>query len=177
MKIRDCSRGQALVESLFITVIITAVFFAAVQLCIMAVDDMLCNEAAFSAIRAGVVTPARDMRDVVKKVSDTILLPHSYTRLSIILDDNTLWHDTIAGQDIRDHGGAAVQKYDVGIKYTVRIMFASLMQPFTQSVFFSGGKRTLSRVASARMVKSPDEEYYYKAYPKAPVFTKESRAQ
>jgi hypothetical protein len=170
-------KGQALVESLFITVIMTAVFFAALQLCIMVVDDMICNEAAFSAMRAGVVTPARNLSATVKNVSENMLFPHTYTHKSITLDESTLWHDTIAGQDIRDHSDRAVEKYDVGIQYSIHIMFASLLQPFSQSVFFGGGRRVIERVASARMVKSPDEDYYYKAYPNAQPFTREPDAR
>jgi hypothetical protein len=171
------NNGQALVESLFIVIILTGVFFAALQLCIMVVDDMVCNETAFSAMRAAVVAPARKMSSTVKNISKDLLLPHAYTRLSIMLDETTLWHDTIAGRDIRDHCGNAVQKYDVGVKYTVRVMFASLLQPFSNSVFFSGGTGTFSRVATARMVKSPDEDFYCKAYPNARPFTKGTDAQ
>ncbi len=55
-----------------------------------------------------------------------------------------------------------LKKYNVKIKYNMRLMFSSL--------FGSDGART--QWARARMIKSPDEEFYYKAYPGARRFVK-----
>lgn len=165
-------RGQAMVESMFIVLVLTAVFFAALQLCIMAVDDMVCNEAAFSALRVGIVTPARQLSKTVKETAFILLLPHVNSALSIIPGETKIWHEKIAGKDMRDHGGNVVHKYDINVYYTMRLMFSSLLRPLNRAVLLGGGIPFVERTASARLVKSPDEEFYYKAYPGARPFTR-----
>lgn len=50
------SAGQSLVEALFVVVFTTIIMFAFLQVCIMVVDDMTANEAAFVAMRSAAVT-------------------------------------------------------------------------------------------------------------------------
>ena len=50
------NRGQSLIEALFVVVFTTIIMFAFLQLCIIVVDDMSANEAAFSAMRSAAVT-------------------------------------------------------------------------------------------------------------------------
>lgn len=160
-----------MVESLFMALVMTAVLFAALQLCILSVDDMICNEAAFAAMRVGIVTPAARVREVVERTADRLLLPHTYARTGIVPREVTVWHDTVQGVDLRDHGDRLIEKYNANIKYDVRIMFSSLLAPWSHARLFAGGDRALARVARARFVKSPDEEFYYAAYPGARPFT------
>lgn len=49
-------RGQSLVEALFVVVFTAIIMFAFLQICIIAVDDMTANEAAFTAMRSAAVT-------------------------------------------------------------------------------------------------------------------------
>lgn len=50
------SSAQSLVEALFVVVFTTIIMFSFLQICIMVVDDMTANEAAFSAMRSAAVT-------------------------------------------------------------------------------------------------------------------------
>ncbi|MCL1972613.1 MAG: pilus assembly protein [Endomicrobia bacterium] len=50
------SKGQTMVEALFVVFFTTIIMFAFLQICIMVVDDMTANEAAFVAVRSAVVT-------------------------------------------------------------------------------------------------------------------------
>ena len=161
-----------MVESIFIVLVLTAVFFAALQLCIMAVDDMVYNEVAFSALRVGIVTPARELSERVKNSTAFLLVLHAISFSSIIPGETTVKHEKIAGKDMRDHGGAAVHKYDINVHYTMRLMFSSLLRPLNHAVLLGGGIPFVERTASARLVKSPDEAYYYRAYPGAQPFTR-----
>ncbi|AKL97664.1 hypothetical protein [Endomicrobium proavitum] len=48
--------GQSMIEALFTVVFTTVIMFCFLQLCIMIVDDMTANEAAFVAMRSAAVT-------------------------------------------------------------------------------------------------------------------------
>jgi len=48
--------GQSMLEALFVVVFTTVIMFSFLQICIMAVDDMTANEAAFVAMRSAAVT-------------------------------------------------------------------------------------------------------------------------
>ncbi|MCL2484831.1 MAG: hypothetical protein FWF00_05100 [Endomicrobia bacterium] len=60
------SSGQSLIEALFVVVFTTIIMFAFLQICIMVVDDMTLNEAAFVAMRSVSVTKG-DSKDKVKE--------------------------------------------------------------------------------------------------------------
>jgi hypothetical protein len=75
----------------------------------------------------------------------------------------------INGKDIQSsHSGAKAQVYNTSIKYVQSIMFGSLLSG--PRIMPIGNINLVKNAARARMVKSPDEEYYYKAYPEAPNF-------
>ena len=48
--------GQSMIEALFVVVFTTIIMFSFIQLCVMVVDDMSANEAAFVAMRSAAVT-------------------------------------------------------------------------------------------------------------------------
>jgi len=50
------NNGQSMLEALFVVVFTTIIMFAFLQICIMVVDDMTANEAAFVAMRSASVT-------------------------------------------------------------------------------------------------------------------------
>ncbi|MDD3066060.1 MAG: hypothetical protein PHT24_07380, partial [Endomicrobiaceae bacterium] len=52
MRLFKKNNGQAFIEGLIAVVIITVFMFALIQVCIIAVNDTLYNEAAFMAVRA-----------------------------------------------------------------------------------------------------------------------------
>jgi hypothetical protein len=52
----NSNKGQSMVEALFVVVFTTVIMFAFIQICIMTVDDMVANEAAFVAMRSAAVT-------------------------------------------------------------------------------------------------------------------------
>ncbi|MDR3275242.1 MAG: hypothetical protein LBS81_04640 [Endomicrobium sp.] len=49
-------KGQSLIESMFVVIFTTVIMFSFIQICIMVVDDMIANEAAFVTMRPAVVT-------------------------------------------------------------------------------------------------------------------------
>ncbi|MDR3275011.1 MAG: hypothetical protein LBS81_03385 [Endomicrobium sp.] len=53
------NKGQSMLEALFVVIFITVIMFAFIQICIMGVDDMIANEAAFVAMRSSAVTKSR----------------------------------------------------------------------------------------------------------------------
>lgn len=160
--------GQAMVETLLIITILTAMAFAALQLCIVVVDDVFCNEAAFSAVRSAIVSPQSEKEKCTKDTARFLLIPHAIFFNNLIYDDTHLWDNTIAGKDVRDHGGVYIRKYNANIEYRILLAMASLLKP---SQGFAPGTASMNHVARARMVKSPDEAYYFKAYPHARPFT------
>ena len=62
---RSC--GQSMIEALFVVVFTTIIMFAFLQVCIMAVDDMTANEAAFVGMRSAAVTIKTHRQDEAKK--------------------------------------------------------------------------------------------------------------
>jgi hypothetical protein len=64
-----CIRGQSLLEALIVVVFVTVIMFAFMQICIITVDDMIANEAAFVAARSAAVTEnSLRIREVQKRV-------------------------------------------------------------------------------------------------------------
>lgn len=162
------NNGQAFIEGLIAVMVITIFMFALILVCIIVVNDTLYNEVAFMATRAVSVAKYGQIKDTAQKVADKMFQSNGLSSKNIdnSTDDNgsktTNWDGTVLGKDIKDHSGVNLKKYNVKIKYNLKIMFADL--------FDSGGTRT--QWARARMIKSPDEEYYNKAYPGAKEFIK-----
>jgi hypothetical protein len=164
-----------MIETLFISVIVVAALFASIQLCIITVNALICNEAAFAAMRIGAVSGGDQLQENVKDAVQALLLPHYATAgRNFLQHETTCWNNTIEGEPAPDHANNAILKYNTNITYSTHILFPSLLQPFSRLVFFSGGNSILDQTARARMVKSPDEKYYYRAYPKARCFTREN---
>ncbi|MCL2390269.1 MAG: hypothetical protein FWD54_00215 [Endomicrobia bacterium] len=76
------SAGQSLIEALFVVVFTTIIMFAFLQVCIMVVDDMTLNEAAFVAMRSAAVTKASDRAKEAEKWAKNYLRPVYYSFFS-----------------------------------------------------------------------------------------------
>jgi hypothetical protein len=55
----NSNKGQSMLEALFVIAFTTIIMFAFIQICIMSVDDMIANEAAFVAMRSAAVTKSK----------------------------------------------------------------------------------------------------------------------
>ncbi|MGE4384712.1 MAG: hypothetical protein AB7E39_02450 [Endomicrobiaceae bacterium] len=152
--------GQSLLEGLIISLLITIFMFGAIQVCIMCVDDMFVNFVAFRATRKISVTKRKQINNTAKQSVSKILSIYSLNSNSIRDYKTTHWDEEVLGNKIKDHHNSSINKHNVKIGYDVKIMFGRL--------FNASSYRHQS--ARARMIKSPDEEYYNRAYPDAKEF-------
>ncbi len=152
--------GQSFLEGLIISLAVTVFMFAAIQVCIMVVDDMYFNFTAFNSVRAVSVSKNINISNTAKKNASDLLFAYNLQSTGILNYNTTHWDEKILGNTVKDHNGANVNKHNVKIAYLSDIMFAKL--------FNSTSYRRQS--ARSRMVKSPDEQYYKKAYPNAKEF-------
>ncbi|MBO7431481.1 MAG: hypothetical protein J6U02_01110 [Elusimicrobia bacterium] len=156
------NKGQSFLEGFIVACIITVLMFAAIQVCITAVDDMYLNYTAYSATRKIVVTKSKEISDMSKQTVSKYLLPYMLNSQSIFNYKTTHWDEDILGNKSLDHSGKQVHKHNVKIGYYAKIMFGR----FFNSLYYR------EQSARARMIKSPDEEFYNKAYPDAKEFKK-----
>jgi hypothetical protein len=166
--------GQTLIEGLIVCMLVTALMFGLIQVCILVVNDMLYNEVSFSATRAVSVTKEKDIQIFSKKTVNKLLITSGLVSGLLFADieqdgrntdkeaKTTNWEGTILGENIVGHDGTNIKKYNVKINYKTRLMFYKLF----------GGNLFRQQSARARMIKSPDVEYYDKAYPDAKTFSK-----
>jgi len=154
------NKGQSFIEGFIIACIITVLMFAAIQICIIVVDDMYLNYSAFSATRKVIVTKNKEISDAAKQTVSKILVPYMLNSKSIFNYKTTHWDENILGEKVLDHDGKQINKHNVKIGYYTRIMFGK----FFNSAYYR------EQSARARMVKSPDEDFYNKAYPNAKEF-------
>ena len=154
-----------MVEMLLIVIYLTIITFAALQLVIMVTNDLSMNEAAFALSRVAIVSKTRDVEFKIKKASLIFSLKDVYvTGLNFLLCDLS-GETKRAGQE-QSHGNVRV--YNMDINYIQCVMFGSLL---SGSRIASAGTNNMIRSTScSRMVKSPEEDYYDKAYPCAGKF-------
>jgi hypothetical protein len=129
----------------------------------MVVDDMFANFSAFYATRKVVVSKTKDITSVAKNTVSKLFRIYSVQSASIINYKTTHWDDTVLGNNIVDHSNKQIKKHNVKIAYYMNIIFPKLfgrILPYRE------------QFARARMIKSPDEEFYNKAYPNAREFSK-----
>ena len=161
------NNGQAMVETLLSTVFLIIITFAALQLVIMVVNDLIMNEAVFALSRVAVVSK----KDDVKK--NTFLASAVVLATQAKLNGNNItfaaYDVPVDGRDVPgSHSGTTVQIYNSTVKYIQSVMFGYLFSgPQIMSI---GNTNVLKCASRARMVKSPDEDYYDKAYNGAPNF-------
>lgn len=157
------NKGQSFIEGIIIATIITIFMFCAIQVCVMVVDDMFANYSAFYATRKVVVSKTKDITNVAKNTVSKFFIAYIAKSASIIHYKTTHWDDTILGNNIVDHSNKQIKKHNVKIAYGMNIIFPKLFGRFLPY---------REQSARARMIKSPDEEFYNKAYPDAREFSK-----
>jgi len=182
--------GQAMLESLFVISFITIFMLAFIQVCIIVIDDISANEAAFTAMRSAAVTKQKDRAKEAKERAQKYLLlfyPLSIHSKGVIWTDRSIVEQFFKrGQDseeeaiedskddlhsvavwsgkktTKDYGGNSVKKQTVKVYYYTTVIFGRL---FPNTI---GNKRFQS--SRNRMFPSPDEDFYDKAYPGAKKF-------
>lgn len=175
-------KGQALVENLIVTMLfLTAVIFAIIQISLITINALIANEAAFAACRAAVVSRTQnETKDTVEAVSFALLAPH-FSVDNFIPLNASLWRKKPLGVDNKDNQGLNIYSYNVNIKHATKIMFAGVLQPLLGELdpfIITDGRYgsfysklalpfTVPTNARARLVKSPDKDFLYKAFPGA----------
>jgi hypothetical protein len=197
----NSNKGQSMLEALFVVVFTTVIMFAFIQICIMTVDDMIANEAAFVAMRSAAVTKSKfrakeaeeRVKNYLKFFYPGIVFGNSALNLSrFVLSDKktveryfnranscgesknvfengdeynpvTIWKGK---NKFKDYSGKNISKETVKIYYSTRVWFGLLI---AKDNSFKGMRYQSSR---NRMIPSPDEKYYYKAFPGAKSFEK-----
>jgi hypothetical protein len=195
------NKGQSMVEALFVIVFTTIIMFAFIQVCIMVVDDMIANEAAFVAMRSAAVTKDKFRSKEVKERAQRYLAffypgiifgTNVFNSSRFVLSDKKTVEkcfNKTDGRDIsdsivegnggsesitiwkgkkkfRDYSGKSISKNTVKMYYFTRVMFGSLV---AHGNSFKNKRYQSSR---NRMIPSPDEKYYYKAFLGAKCFEK-----
>ena len=89
------NRGQTMAEALFVVFFTTVIMFAFLQICIVVVDDMTANEAAFVAMRSAAVTMRSKREEEAKsRVDIYMFLYHPISSdKSIINPGNFVYSD------------------------------------------------------------------------------------
>lgn len=155
------NKGQSLIEGLIISLVLIFFMFAALQVCIIVVDDIYFNFVSFLSTRKAIVSENKNILDNAKNVVNKMVLPYQIETTSIVSYKVTHWHEQILGKTNKDHSNSTMDKHNIKVGYTSKIMFYKLFNLFTPF-------RTQS--TRARMVKSPDEKFYNKAYTDAKEF-------
>ena len=156
------SKGQAMVETLITTVFLTIIAFATMQLVIMVVNDLTMNEAAFAISRVAVVSKTDEVPTKTRIAAALVVLTQINPN-----NINFIAYDVpVEGKDIPGSHSGNVAKYSTTVKYVQSIMFGSLLSG--SQIMSIGNVNLIKNTSRAWMVKSPDEDYYDKAYPDAP---------
>jgi hypothetical protein len=196
--------GQSLIEALFVVVFTTIIMIVFIQVCIITVDDMIANEAAFVAMRSAAVTEdskrLKEAEDRVKKyltffyplssigggdINPSHLALSSEQKVakyfkksdedneesSVMRNNNSNAEDESVSiwkgkKTSKDYSGKKITKETVKIYYFTRVLFGKLVAKDNSH------KNRRYQSSRSRMFPSPDEEYYFKSFPKAKSFKK-----
>ena len=142
-----------MVETLISTVFLAILVIASIQLVIMVVNDLIANEAAYSISRVAVVSKDNDLNNKTR-IAATYLL--TWNTNSRFIPNGA---PVIEPMNIQAaHNGNPLNINTTSIKYIQRLMFGS---------FFMGSSfnNIMKCTARARMVRSPDEDFYDKSFP------------
>ncbi|MDR1418300.1 MAG: hypothetical protein LBI80_04000 [Endomicrobium sp.] len=195
-------KGQTLLEALFVIVFTTIIMFAFLQVCIIVVDDMVANEAAFVAARSASVTESKfRLKEVQNRAKSYILFfyplaifsntkfnPSHFVfvdkkdfkqnfKTSISESEEGIPYEEVSGgtnfitiwkgrKKTKDYSGKDLSKETVKIYYFSRVLFGNLVAK-DNSV-----KNRRYQSARNRIIPSPDQSYYFKAFPGARKFGK-----
>jgi len=164
------NHGQGIVETLIVIILfLTAGVFALVQLSIVIYNNLLVNEASFATGRVAVVCKKDEVQSKTQQAALLILGPQVSPQ-NLIPTKVSVWEKNPLGKAAKDYANQDILAYTTRIQFFTRLMFSSLLNPFHMFSFYSGGNPYFEQISRARMVKSPDEKYYWKAYPDAKNF-------
>lgn len=155
------NNGQSLIEGLIISLILIFFMFAALQTCILVTDDMYFNFASFAATRKAIVSNSKNILSNAKKIVNGIVVPYQMKSIGVISYRVTHWHEQILGKTNKDHSDSTLDKHNIKVLYNTKIMFYRIFNLFSP---------VREQSARARMVKSPDQKFYHRAYPDAKEF-------
>lgn len=179
-------RGQGMIESMLITVLfLSAIVFVMVQFSLITFGWLRANDAAQAGVRCAIVAKGISASSEAENAAQTGIL---YVLGAGLPAKATVWEKNLG--DAKDHAGSAVRMFSAHAYYIQKIMFSSILQPFLgendpfiktggmAGSFYGGGfgmldvsrKYGITGAAHCRMVKSPDCDYYDKAYKGAKKF-------
>ena len=149
-----------MVEALvFVIPLLSISIFAMVQVSLIVIDSLIANETVFSAARAAVVAQSSNEDKNAKEAAIYILASDSSPN-NLTYFNTTTSKETAAESDpVSDYQGIPIQTLETKIGYGVHLMFSNIIQPFSGSIYTAD--------ATARMIKSPDSDYYNKSFPGA----------
>jgi len=162
-------RGQGVLETTIVTMLfMCACVFAIIQLCIITYGYLAGHDAAFAAVRAGVVQKSiGDAKSAARNSGFFVMASQISGTNNILPQKVTVWQKNPLGKAPKDYAGQQVVMYSAHMHYGQSIMFPSVLQPFNPTKFYGGGNPLLKMVTHARMMRSPDKLYLKKAYPGA----------
>jgi hypothetical protein len=177
LKGNNGTAGQALVESLFSLVVLTAAFFAAVQFCLIAYAWLRANDAAFSGVRCAVVCKRNAAQGGEADQPQTAATRAALYVLGTGLPAQvTLYDKDPLGAAGTDLSGNAKKAFSVHVYYRQKLMFSSFLQPIAggwgrgNPLLSTSRRYGPSGAAQCRMVKSPDWRFYCRAFPGANLY-------
>ena len=144
-------KGQAAVETLFTTVFLTAVLFAAIQLMMTVMSWLKADEAAQAGLRCALVSKGSSSEgaggeDPGAKAREAVFYVLGADCPAAI----TLWDKPLS-----EGNAAETRMFSLHIYASQKLMFASLLAPLRDYA------------AHCRMIKPPDWRFYGRAYPGA----------
>jgi hypothetical protein len=134
-------KGQAAVETLFTTVFLTAVLFAAIQLMITIMLWLKANEAAQAGLRCALVSKGSSAEGAGGENPGT----KAREAVFYILGANYPANTEIWDKPLSEGNEAEIRMFSIHIYYSQKMKFA----------------------AHCRMIKPPDWRFYDRAYPGA----------
>ncbi|MDR2251416.1 MAG: hypothetical protein LBD98_01065 [Endomicrobium sp.] len=190
-----------MLEALFVVAFTMIIMFAFIQICIMTIDDMIANEAAFVAMRSAAVTKSKfrtkEAEERVKNylaffypgivfgtsafnlsrfvLSDKKIVERYFKRTDSCGESENIVESGDSDKSVtiwkgkkkfKDCSGKNITKETVKTYYFTRVWFGSLV---AKDNSFKNRRYQSSR---NRMIPSPDEKYYYKAFLGAKSFEK-----
>ncbi len=179
---RERQSGQAMLESMVVVLIVCVFIFGLMQLSLIATTYMSGYDAVQAAIRSRIVNgEGENPEEISRWVGRVVLLGTQFKKLVLLGPGGIyplvdfFYKDVITNK--KDYGNKPIKIVTVKFTYLEKLIFAFLFRPAnssTQGTFFYDRDNTSSlpafmnpRVTFSRMVISPDEKFYYKAYPGA----------
>lgn len=161
-------KGQAILETFLVLIILIPVIFATIQLSIIAFGAIVSYDASQSACRAAIVQGQDTNANSKAKYAGLYVMSSQAYGTKNVIPLNVIVRKMIpAKKSIKDHDNRQIEAYDVTQKYGQLIMFPSLINPFHNLTFFSGGIPYAEGSANCRLVGIPDKGYMGKAYTNA----------